>query len=113
MAPSRRLRALLARNRVVLAVSWLADGAGLRCTAGNAEIARQAGLPLNAAVRQLHVLERDGALATLRPGRAARRRTIVLMDHPDAETAVRNLCRDGYRPGPHTEEAWRAARLLA
>ena len=93
---SRKAEATIRRNRVIMALCILADDQGLVCEATNAEIARHVGLSVESTKPSLHDLEHDGSISAI-DGKG-RRRTIVLMDHPEAEAHVETLMGQGRSP---------------
>ena len=102
----KRERKIRRRNLVVLSLYWLADDEGLVCEATNAAIARQAGLSVDWARWHMHDLENEGAVAALAAGAGNRRRSIVLMDHPEARDLVTRYVRAGRQPEFWTGVSW-------
>lgn len=84
----------LTRNRVVLALYWLAEPDGLICLATPEQIAGSAGRSVQTVREQLRDLRFAGLIYLLGPIVPGDFRWAkVLMDHPDADALIR-----GHRP---------------
>jgi hypothetical protein len=100
----RKVKQLIRRNRVVLALHWLADAQGLFCMATNAELARAAGLGVEMFRSLLHGMELRREVAAF-SGRGGRR-TLILMSHPTGPMMVRKFFEAGNPPEWYTRAGW-------
>lgn len=90
--------------RTLIALYLAADAEGLFCHATNAEIAKYSGLTAATIKCYIHDMEMDGAVATFMPSEGFPRRTIVLLDHPEADAAAQAMLHMGRELGRNTIE---------
>ena len=103
MLTARNKRVQRSRQKVLLAIYWLADEDGLYCHATNAELAKAAGVGVETVRGYLHGMEHDGTVVTFGSRRSGTyRRLMILMDHPAAEAHVESALQGGRQLGLHT-----------
>lgn len=78
-------------QRTLMAVYWLSEPDGFRCYATNAELCRETGLGERTMKRYLRDLEKNGVIRHAPAHDRVSRRTLVILDHPDADAYVRHL----------------------
>jgi hypothetical protein len=78
-------------QKTLMAVYWLSEDDGMRCYATWRELAAETGLYVDTVKFYVRQLESNGIISipTIRDRRP--RRTVVLLDHPDAATYIHRL----------------------
>ena len=89
-------------QKVVMAIYWLAEPDGVRCYATWRELADETGLGEDTVRLYVRRLEEAGIVRVPRVRDRPNRRTIVLMDHPEAADYLDHLSRSRNR------EPWRS-----